>query len=195
MTILNKNWFYILFIFVFTSCNSDYSPKPRGYYRIDLPKKTYTKISTDCKYSFEMPSYAVLVDDSSSNAKECWKNILYKGLNGRLHISYYPISSEKMFYELVEDSRRLVFKHTVKADGIDESKLINKDKKVYGLYYTIGGNSASSIQFFLTDSNKHFLRAALYFYAVPQADSIAPVLNFVKEDINHMIETFEWVKE
>jgi gliding motility-associated lipoprotein GldD len=100
-----------------------------------------------------------------------------------------------MFYELVEDSRRLVFKHTVKADGIDESKLINKDKKVYGLYYTIGGNSASSIQFFLTDSNKHFLRAALYFYAVPQADSIAPVLNFVKEDINHMIETFEWVKE
>ncbi len=195
MNMRNRNWFYLLISIILISCNADYSPKPRGYYRIELPKKTYTHINTECNYSFDMPSYAVLVDDSSSNSKACWKNIIYKGLNGRLHISYYPITSEKMFYELVEDSRKLVFKHTVKADGIDESKIIHKEKNVYGLYYDIGGNSASSVQFFLTDSNKHFLRGALYFYAVPQADSIEPVLNFVKNDIDRMIESFEWSKK
>ncbi len=174
------------------SCQSDYSPKPRGYYRIELPKKSYVKYISNCGYSFDIPTYSEVVSDSSVDAQECWKNVVYKGLNGRLHLSYYPISSQKMFGELIEDSRRLVFKHTVKADGINESRIDNPKTHVHGLYYDIEGNAASSIQFFLTDSNSNFLRGALYFYAPPQADSIKPVLDFVREDVERMLETFRW---
>jgi len=177
---------------IIASCNSDYAPKPRGYYRIDLPKKSYVNYKSDCGFSFDIPTYADVVRDSSKDAQDCWRNVVYKGLNGRLHLSYYQITSTKMFGQLIEDSRRLVFKHTVKADGINESRIDNIKTGVHGLYYDIEGNAASSIQFFLTDSNKHFLRGALYFYAPPQADSIQPVLNFVRKDVERMLETFHW---
>src|SRR5690606_25996997 len=117
---------------------------------------------SDCGYSFDIPVYSEIRKDSSRDAQACWKNLVFPGLNGRLHISYYKIQSEEMFINLVEDSRRLAFKHTVKAEGIDESRITNKAEKVYGLYYDIAGNTASSIQFFITDSTQHFLRGALY---------------------------------
>lgn len=191
---MNKIFSLLLISTILISCNNDYSPKPRGYYRIDLPKKSFKHYSSDCGFSFDIPNYAVVVNDSSADAKECWKNIIYKGLNGRLHLSYYALSSPKMFGELVEDSRRLVFKHTVKADGINESRIDNPKTKVHGLYYDIEGNAASSIQFFVTDSSKNFLRGALYFYAPPQSDSIQPVLEFVRKDIERMLESFRWEK-
>lgn len=179
---------------ILISCQSDYSPKPRGYFRIELPTKSYVNYDSNCGYSFDVPTYADVVNDSSTDAQACWKNVVYKGLNGRLHLSYYSINSAKMFGELIEDSRRLVFKHTVKADGINESRIDNITTHVHGLYYDIEGNAASSIQFFLTDSTKHFLRGALYFYAPPQADSIQPVLEFVRKDVERMLETFKWEK-
>jgi gliding motility-associated lipoprotein GldD len=181
----------ILSMFI-VSCQSDYSPKPRGYFRIELPERSYKNFKSDCNYSFDVPSYASVVKDSTADANECWKNIVYNGLNGRLHLSYYKIKDQKMFASLIEDSRRLVFKHTVKADGISESRIDHPEVNVHGLFYDIEGNAASSIQFFVTDSNKHFLRAALYFYSAPQIDSIKPVLDFVRKDINVMLETFKW---
>jgi gliding motility-associated lipoprotein GldD len=93
---------------------------------------------------------------------------------------------------LVEDSRKLAFKHTVKATGINEGVITNKEHNMYGIYYTIDGNTASSNQFFLTDSNKNFLRGALYFNEKPQADSILPVVNFIKTDMDRLIKTLKW---
>lgn len=176
----------------FYSCHGDYTPKPRGYYRINFPEKNYKHYKSDCQYSFDIPTYAEVRQDSSFDARKCWKNIVFPTLNGRIHISYYTLQSKKMFTELVEDSRRLVFKHTIKAEGIEESIISNSKEKVYGLFYDISGNTASSIQFFLTDSTNHFLRGALYFYAEPKADSIQPVLDFVKKDIDVMLKTFKW---
>ncbi|MFT7332819.1 MAG: gliding motility-associated lipoprotein GldD, partial [Sphingobacteriales bacterium] len=91
-----------------------------------------------------------------------------------------------------EDSRRFVFKHTVKADGIGENMIQDTARDVYGIYYTIAGNAASNIQFFLTDTNTHFLRGALYFNSAPQIDSIKPVLEFIKADIEVLMESLEW---
>ena len=189
---MNKAFLVILISIFFISCNNDYSPKPRGFYRINLPEKAYKNYSSDCAYSFNIPTYSEVVNDSTADATECWKNVVYKGLNGRLHMSYYKIANKQMLASLIEDSRRLVFKHTVKADGISESRIDHPDAKVHGLYYDIEGNAASSVQFFVTDSTKHFLRGALYFYAAPQIDSIKPVLDFVKKDIAVMLETFKW---
>ncbi|MFN5705341.1 MAG: gliding motility lipoprotein GldD [bacterium] len=195
-----KNNNYIIHFFTliiiaifFSACsNNEYVPKPRGYYRINLPEKSYVDYSSGCNYSFKIPVYADVRNDSSRDSQPCWKNVVYPTLNGRLHLSYFKIENQKMLGSLIEDSRRLVFKHTVKAEGIQESKISNDQSKVYGLFYDIEGNAASSIQFFVTDSSSNFLRGALYFYAEPQADSIAPVLEFVKKDIMVMLESFNW---
>ena len=178
--------------FLTASCGSDYSPKPRGYFKIDLPEKEYQSYKGECPFSFDYPVYASVVADSARDAKPCWKDVVYGGLNGRIHLSYQSIGSKAQLNELIEDSHTFVFKHTVKATAIDESIISMPDKKVYGIYYTIDGNAASPVQFFLTDSTKNYIRGALYFNEQPRLDSIQPVLDFVKKDIDVMIRSFRW---
>ncbi|MGB4776056.1 MAG: gliding motility lipoprotein GldD [Daejeonella sp.] len=179
-------------IFFFSSCGSDYSPKPRGYFRIELPEKVYQTYNSNCPYSFNYPVYAKVLPDEEKNAKLCWLNVSYPQFNGSIHLSYQQITSQKVFDQLVEDARTFAFKHTVKATAIDERVISYPDKKVYGIYYSIDGNTASSVQFYLTDSTKNYLRGALYFNEQPRLDSIQPVLDFIKKDIEVMIRTFKW---
>ena len=174
------------------SCGNDFSPKPRGYFKIDLPKKAYQVYNSECPFTFEYPVYASIVTDNARDAKPCWKDVVYSGLNGRIHLSYEPITSKAQFNQLTEDAHTFVFKHTVKATSIDESIINMPEKKVYGIYYTIDGNAASPVQFFLTDSSKNYLRGSLYFNEQPRLDSIQPVLEFVKKDIDVMIRSFKW---
>lgn len=185
---------YIIFIFLALSACSgaDYSPKPRGYFRIEFPEKEYRSFDTDAPFSFDYPVYAEMYPDSSRESKKYWYNLTFPAYNARLHISYYDIASKEKFDQLTEDTRKLAFKHTVKATGIDEALIKNTSKNVYGIFYTIEGNTASSKQFFLTDSNKHYLRAALYFNEKPKQDSIQPVVEFIEKDLAKVIESFKW---
>lgn len=185
-----------LFLFCLAACSGDasYSPKPKGYFKIEFPKKEYQVYAGDCPFSFDYPKYAKMEHDQERGAGECWNNLNFPQFNARLHLTYYGVISQKEYNGLVEDARTLAFKHTVKANAIDQ-KLINyPEKKVYGVYYAIDGNTASSVQFFLTDSAKHYFRGALYFNERPQYDSVAPVLSFIKKDIDRMISTFKWKK-
>lgn len=186
--------FLLLFLLVFSACQSDYAPKPRGYYKIDLPEKKYQQYRADCPYSFDYPVYSKIQPDKASGARPCWMDVEFPRFNGRIHLSYHPITSQEVFNELVEDARKLAFKHTVKATAIDEAVISFPEKKVYGVYYSIDGNTASSVQFFLTDSTKNYLRGALYFHEQPRLDSIQPVLDFLKKDIDVMIKSFQWKK-
>ncbi len=185
---------YLLFLstILFIACGSEYSPKPRAYFRIEFPEKKYQTYSGDCPYSFDFPEYARVEPDSSRDSKPCWLNVNYPQFNGRIHLSYQRISSITEFNQLTEDARTFAFKHTVKATAIDEGIISYPKEKVYGIYYSIDGNTASSVQFFLTDSTKNYLRGALYFNEQPRLDSIQPVLNFIKKDIDQMIRTFKW---
>lgn len=185
----------LLFICSISACNNEsYVPKPRGYFHIKFPKKEYLNYNAGCLFTFEYPRYAMMEADNERGAGNCWNNLNFPQFNARLHLTYYDISSAKEYYGLVEDARTLAFKHTVKANAIDQ-KLINfPERKVYGVYYAIEGNTASSVQFFLTDSAKHYFRGALYFNERPQYDSIAPVVGFIKKDIERMIDTFKWKK-
>ncbi|ACU06347.1 MULTISPECIES: gliding motility lipoprotein GldD [Pedobacter] len=190
-----NRYFFLLFVVLltFSACNSNsYSPKPRGYFKIDFPVKAYQPYNKDCPFSFDYPKYATLQHDSSRDTQPCWYNLSFPQFNGRLHLTYYDISSKKEYENLVEDARTFAFKHTVKANAIDQKIINYPEKKVYGVYYAIEGNTASSVQFFLTDSTKHYFRAALYFNERPQYDSIQPVVNFIKKDIDRMISTFKW---
>lgn len=192
---MKRYLFFALFIGLLgiSACNSNtYTPKPRGYFKIDFPAKTYQVYDSSCPFSFEYPKYAILVPDSSRDTQPCWYNLTFPQFNGRMHLTYYDVSSKKEYENLIEDARTFAFKHTVKANAIDQRVINYPDKKVYGIYYSIDGNTASSVQFFLTDSTKHYFRAALYFNERPQYDSIQPVVNFLKKDIDRMISTFKW---
>jgi gliding motility-associated lipoprotein GldD len=190
----------IVAVLFFAACgdNHDYSPKPRGYYRIVFPKKEYQEYVSDHPFTFLYPKYAVMQKDTQTRIAPRLLNMnqlinmQFPQFNGTLHLSYETITSKKVFDELVEDAHKFAFKNTIKATDIDQGTISIPQKKVYGIYYTIGGNAASSVQFFLTDSVKHYLRGALYFNTEPRLDSIQPVLNFVKQDINVMIKSFKW---
>jgi hypothetical protein len=57
---------YFLFAFFIVSCNSNYTSKKEGYFKIDFPKKVYTTFNDPgFPYSFEYPVYARIAKDSS----------------------------------------------------------------------------------------------------------------------------------
>jgi gliding motility-associated lipoprotein GldD len=184
-------FFIILFSLVLISCQNDYYPKPKGYFRIDLPEKSYVTFDSIYPYSFEYPEYATIIADNHPKAEKYWINIIYPQFKGTLHLSYKTINNNLNVY--LEDTRTMVMKHIPKASSIENQQYQNETSGVYGLTYTISGVAAASpFQFYLTDSTTHFVRGALYFNTVPNNDSLAPVIDFLKEDIIHMIETFEW---
>ena len=184
------NWLLVILIISGFSCTKTYTPKPRGYLRIDFPKKNYTLYDSSEPFIFEYPVYAEVVPDKSENSEPHWININFPEMNGTIYLSYKNVKGNLEAY--VEDSRNFVYKHVIKADQIPETPVVIKKNNVYGIFYDIKGNVASSVQFFLTDSTRHFIRGSLYFDAQPDKDSLAPVINFVREDIIHMINTFQW---
>lgn len=173
------------------SCDDEATiPRPRGYFRIDLPEKEYEKYSGDCPFSFDIPKYSKINLGSAGEAQPCWLNLDFQKQKATLHLSYKSVDND--VGSLIEDARTMAYKHAVKANGIEERAFQNDEDKVYGLLYNISGNAASSVQFFVTDSTNHFMRGSLYFYASPNADSIAPVLNFIREDVVNLINTLKW---
>ena len=187
-----KNISFVLLIIFLTACGKSSVPRPYGYFRVDLPSHTYVHYSSvDMPYVFDKSDIAIINTHSADN-KKFWIDIFYPQLNATIYCSYFKI--ENNLNELSEDSRKFVYQHTVRADGISEKVFNNPEKEVYGILYELKGNTASTTQFVLTDSVKHFLRGALYFGNVPNKDSIAPMNDFIKKDIVRLMESLEWKK-
>ena len=180
----------LLLMFLALSCQRSYTPKPRGFLRVDFPAREYVLFDSVCPYTFEYPSYGKIVPDTDYITEPCWINIDFPDFDGIIHISYKEVNQN--LNDFIEDSRTLTYKHTIKADAIKETVYTNPELKVHGILYDIKGNAASSIQFYLTDSNAHFLRGSLYFNVQPDKDSLAPVISFFREDIIHLMESFAW---
>lgn len=172
-------------------------PKPRAYPRVDYPKKAYKPFDeTYCGFTFDQPVYATIEHDTTyfdEKAKDdCWFNITVKQLNAKIFCSYYPVHDRAGFDELVKDAFELTNKHNVKASYIDEIQIERPEDKVYGVVFDVQGPAASSYQFFLTDSVRNFVRGALYFNTEVRPDSLAPVVNFMREDLDRLVETLKW---
>jgi gliding motility-associated lipoprotein GldD len=180
------------------SCNSDYSVgKKKGYFRISFPEKKYQLFDQPgYPYTFEYPVYANVIRDTTffeDKAGDWWINIDIPRFEGRIHVSYKPINAENSFDSLVSDGFKMAFKqHVDVSTGINDS-LMQTPNGVEGIYFSLGGNTATANQFFLTDSVRHFLRGALYFNAAPNADSLGIVNDFLKQDLKHLINTLRWV--
>jgi len=181
-------------VFAFISCDDEddevYTPKPKGFFRIDFPEKAYHLYDSTCPYSFEIPNYSFISNDKHKGADPCWININFPRFNAQLHLSYKEIKNN--LDTILVESRDLAIKHQIKATGLDETIIIRDSAKVYGLVYDISGNTASNVQFYLTDSTQNYMRGALYFNSVPNIDSMKIVVDFLRKDIIHMIQTFKW---
>lgn len=195
-----RKCFYISltgYLFFLLSCNSDYSAgKKKGYFKIDFPEKKYQLFEQPgYPYSFEYPVYANVIKDTTffeDKAGDWWINIEVPRFNGRIHVSYKAINGQNNFDSLVRDGFKMAYKqHVDVATGINDS-VIRTPNGVEGIYFSLGGNTATANQFFLTDSVKHFLRGALYFNAAPNADSLGVVNDFLKKDLQHLINTLKW---
>jgi gliding motility-associated lipoprotein GldD len=179
------------------SCREVAVPKPRGHFRIDLPARRYilfndqTENRMDLPLSFEYPSYGHLSFIGDSRKNPGWFNIEFPSYKAKIYLTYKDVHND--LDSLLAQSYDLNVKnHVSKADAIKEQVISSRENKVYGILYDLKGNTASAVEFYVTDSLSHYLRGSLYFASEPNADSLAPVIDFFREDIMHMIETLKW---
>ena len=206
--------FYLLFIALIISCNSTYTSKKEGYYKLDFPKREYTTFNDPAyPYSFEYPVYASIAKDStyfdSISMNPYWINIVFPAFNGKIFISYKNIEGASVykvknpsggyrdslgknnFEKMVNDAYNLTYKNDIKAYSIEDS-LMRTTNNITGIFFNLSGNVATAKQFFLSDTLHHFLRGALYFDATPNEDSLRPVNTFLQQDMKHLINTLKW---
>lgn len=197
---MKKFWIVGLFVFAMLSCSkSTDMPKPYGYFRLSLPDTSYVPFSQVVErdslsylpaypFDFDLSENACLQPKKDSN--DYWMNIHYPSLNADIHCTYKPVSNN--LKELTNDALEFVYKHASYASSIPEHSFDNPDANVYGVLMELNGNTASPCQFFVTDSSRHFFRASVYCYCKPNADSLAPLIQYLHTDVQRMIESFRW---
>lgn len=195
----------VLLTGVLASCSRPTAPKPHAYYRIDIPLPSYREVSYG-PYAFAISNIAE-IHPRIEPGERYWMDIVYPTLNTTIHCSYKPIlgthrttdgrrmnAPEQTLTALTADALEFVYKHAQKASAIPEQAYQNPDARVYGVYFELHGNTASPCQFFLTDSTSHFFRGAVYSNCRPNADSLAPVYQYIEQDVRVLMESFRWTK-
>jgi len=180
------NWILLSCI----ACTKVSTPKPYGYYRIATPDTSYAPFSAQYPaypYDFALSSNAQV---QVRNEEPYWINIWYPALDATIHCSYKPV--QRNLRELTNDALEFVYRNASYATSIPERGYTHPEAEVYGVLFDLEGNTASSCQFFITDSTRHFFRASVYCNCPPNADSLAPVYNYLRTDIIKMVESFKW---
>jgi gliding motility-associated lipoprotein GldD len=184
--------FTVLVLFC-SACKEEYTPKRKGYHRIDFPKKEYVKYDTNCPFTFDYPVYAGVFSDSSRNTEPCWLNIRYLPFNATFHLTYKNFNGdEAKLTELEEQSRKYAYEHTIKAQDITPLFMDDTANNMYITTYSLEGETATSFRFYATDKKQHFIDGGFYFNHRTNIDSIAPVKAFLLKDIDRMLQTLNW---
>jgi gliding motility-associated lipoprotein GldD len=169
---------------VLVSCQDEALPKPKAQLRLEYPKGNVDVLETP-DYSFEYNSMARIKNGNKSSLI-----VEYPSLNGAIFITHKPV--EQNLNILLSDAQKLSYEHVGKADNILEQRFVNEEAGVYGMFYEVKGNAASQAQFYVTDSTRHFVTGALYFYAKPNYDSIYPAAMYLQNDIRRIMESLTW---
>ena len=167
------------------ACNGFVQPKPIGMLRLEYPIPKYKKISDIYPFDFEINQNAIL-----KKSAKIAPDIYYPDMKATLYLSYVKV--ENNIDSLLNDAYKLPRKHMIKAEEIPEKVFISNEHKVYGTLFSVVGNAASQLQFFLTDSTRSFLVGSLYFYSRPYYDSIMPAAKYIERDVVQLIETLRW---
>ncbi len=202
---------------LFSACNSTYTSKKRGYYKIDFPERKYVNFQKEgFPYTFEYPVYAQIIKDTTyfdrDNQNPYWINVDFPQFGGRIFLSYKAIGGKStykvkqpdgtyidslginLFDNMVNDAFKLTNKNEPVASSIKDS-LFRTQNGITGVFFRVGGNAATAKQFFMSDTTTNFFRGALYFDVTPNADSLRPVVDFLQKDIDHLINTFRWTNK
>jgi gliding motility-associated lipoprotein GldD len=166
-------------------CKDEVLPKPDAQLRLDYPMAKYFEFNTDCPFTFDVNSDAIVKKKSNCNL-----TIEYPKMKATIFLTYKPVQGN--IQALLRDAQKLTYEHVIKADDIIEQPFINPKGKVYGMFYSVNGNAATNGQFYVTDSTRHFIDCSVYFYAKPNFDSIYPAASYVKNDMQMIMETFKW---
>ncbi len=179
-------------VLLLVGCGESYTPKPKGYNRLDLPPHRYTRLPDSLPYSFEVSTAARILPDSSWLAERYWIDLYYPQITANIQLTYKDLKQDKTFLkELVNDSYKLTAKHQIKAYAIEES-VVRTPKGKTAVIAELEGEVPTQLQFFITDSTKNFLRGALYFRTSTKNDSLAPAIEYMKIDALHLLNTLEW---
>ena len=182
-----------------TACGNVSTPRPYGYYRISVPDTAYKPFFLSLNdgsgrtfpYTFALSQNAV-VKPRLDVDEPYWVNLYYPSINATIHCSYKPVHNN--LRELTNDALEFVYRNASFANAIPEQDYAHPEARVYGVLFDLEGNTASSCQFFVTDSVHHFFRASVYCNCPPNADSLAPVYDYLRTDVIKMVETFQWKK-
>lgn len=184
--------FASLTIVVVSGCNTDYTPKPKGFNRIELPTHSYLTLPDTLPYVFEYSEHALLLDDNSRISEPYWIDIYYPTMDADIQITYKPVKNDRaLLEEYLKDAYTLTNKHNVKAYSIEENIAVLKSGNVASIS-ELEGEVPTQFQFHITDSTTHFIRGALYFKTATQNDSLKPVIDYLKEDMIHLLNTLQW---
>ena len=180
----------ILSTLLISACQRRAVPKPMGYFRIAIPDTAYAYAALDgYPYTFRLSRNAEIADHPAEGEKY-WIDIQYPSINATIHCSYKPIRNN--FRTLTRDAQEFLYKHSTVASAIPGQEFANPDNRVWGLYYELHGNTATPIQFVLTDSIGHFFRGSVYCNSIPNQDSLAPIYDYLKKDVRMIMESMTW---
>ncbi|PWJ36045.1 gliding motility lipoprotein GldD [Sediminitomix flava] len=188
----------IVFLVFIWACGGEeqvFLPKPKGYHRIEFPKHTFQEFPKEFgnfPYAFRFSDQAEMKPDTSKMSEPYWAEIYYPQYNATIDISYKPIyNSLDSLAGYFNTSLKLTHKHSIRATKIEEYKSYGENGDII-MEFELEGQVPSQYQFFRTDSAQHFLRAALYFPTSTANDSLAPVINYIREDMQEMLKTVTW---
>ncbi len=175
----------VVLLLSFTACKNDVLPKPGSQLRLDYPEAQYAAFSNHCPFTFDVNDAAIVKED-----KNCGFFIHYPKMKATIYLTYKTVNGD--VNTLLRDAQKMTYTHVIKADDILEQPFINPEKKVYGMFYQVSGNAATNAQFYATDSLKHFVTGSVYFYVRPNFDSIMPAADYIKNDMQQLLETIRW---
>lgn len=177
-------FFSIILGFLVVGCTKKVLPKPKAMLRLEYPETTTKQLET-ADFLLEYNEIAQIKNKGNSSL-----TLDYPSLKGSIFITHKKVDNN--LNSLLSDAQRFSYEHVVKADNISEQPFINKEDKVYGMFYEVSGDAASQSQFYVTDSTTHFVTGSLYFYAKPNYDSILPAAVYLQKDIRRIMETLRW---
>jgi gliding motility-associated lipoprotein GldD len=180
----------------FSACSSpestDYVPKPKGYNRIVLPPQRYQTLEEPHPYTFDYSTSAVILPDTFALAEKHWIYIYYPRFNANIQLTYKDVNnSPERLKGFIDDAYKLAGKHQIRASAVQEQTIRTQSGKTATLF-RIQGDVPSPLQFYTTDSTRHYLRGAIYFPTATKNDSLVPIIDYIQKDAMRLLNTLKW---
>ena len=186
------NYICVIFIVLF-GCENYFLPKQSAYLRLDYPKPEYKLIDDkDFPFFFEVNTRLSEISDIDINLRSIDFIINYNQLNAQINFQYKNVNSSEKLKAYILDLKSTIETHSMMANSVKIKDYSLKEKNIFGRIFDLSGNVASPYQFYLTDSINNIISGLVYFNIKPNYDSILPAINYIENDIIHLIESFDW---